>query len=358
MLQLILNKNMIKLSQRQRLIFEFIRKNEKAQNKNIREHLQKEKIEISRFSIARDLDFLLKNNLITKNGQGRGLYYSEFLSNKLLRYFEVNKYFKTNTDDRKIEYNKFNFSIFSNLKNILTEDEKRELNNLNNDYRSRLKKLSPTIIKKEIERLIIELSWKSSQIEGNTYSLIDTEILLKENKEAPGHKKSEATMLLNHKRALDFIFLNKEKFKKIKLQDIENIHKLTVANLDIGYGIRKTLVGITGTKYKPIDNQHQVREALERMIKIINKIKNPIEKALIANLMIAYIQPFEDGNKRTSRLIANALLIANNYCPLSFRSINESDYKKAIILFYEQNSALYFKELFIEQIKFALNNYF
>lgn len=349
---------MIKLNQRQKLIFDFIKKNDKAQNKNIKEYLQKEKIEISRFSVARDLDFLLKNNLITKNGQGRGLYYSELLSNKLLKYFEADKYFKADTDARKIEYSQFNFTIFANLKNILTEDEKKELNELNQDYQNRLKKMSPTIIKKEIERLIIELSWKSSQIEGNTYSLIDTETLLKENKEAPGHKKSEATMLLNHKRALDFIFLNKEKLKKIKLQDIENIHKLTVMGLGIGYGIRKTLVGITGTKYKPLDNQYQIREALEKMIIIINKTKNPIEKSLIANLMIAYIQPFEDGNKRTSRLLANTLLIGNNYCPLSFRSISESDYKKAIILFYEQNSALYFKELFIEQLKFSLNNYF
>ncbi|MDD3711367.1 MAG: Fic family protein [Patescibacteria group bacterium] len=349
---------MIKLSQRQKLILDFIRKNNKAQNKNIKERLQKEKIEISRFSIARDLNFLLKNNLITKSGQGRGLYYSELLLNKLLKYFEVDKYFKVDADDRKIEYNKFNFSIFSNLKNILTEDEKKELDKLNHDYLDRLKKLSPTIIQKETERLIIELSWKSSQIEGNTYSLIDTEILLKENKEALGHKKSEATMLLNHKKALDFIFLNKEKFKKIKLQDIENIHKLTVMDLNIGYGVRKTLVGITGTKYRPLDNQYQIKEALEKMVITINKIKHPIEKALIANLIIAYIQPFEDGNKRTSRLIANSLLIANNYCPLSFRSINEGDYKKAVILFYEQNSASYFKDLFIKQIKFSLNNYF
>jgi len=74
--------------------------------------------------------------------------------------------------------------------------------------------------------------------------------------------------------------------------------------------------------------------------------------------MISYIQPFEDGNKRTGRILANAILLANNYCPLSYRSIDESEYKKAVIIFYENNSLNYFKDLFIEQFKFAVNKYF
>lgn len=74
--------------------------------------------------------------------------------------------------------------------------------------------------------------------------------------------------------------------------------------------------------------------------------------------MIAYIQPFEDGNKRTSRILANALLLAFDYCPLSYRSVDEIEYKKAVILFYEQNNLAYFKKLFIEQFKQAVNKYF
>jgi Fic family protein len=74
--------------------------------------------------------------------------------------------------------------------------------------------------------------------------------------------------------------------------------------------------------------------------------------------MISYLQPFEDGNKRTSRILSNAILLANNFCPLSYRSINEADYKKGIIIFYEQNNLRYFKELFVEQFKFAVDNYF
>ena len=79
---------------------------------------------------------------------------------------------------------------------------------------------------------------------------------------------------------------------------------------------------------------------------------------MLAILLIAYIQPFVDGNKRTSRMIGNAILLANNACPLSYRSINELEYKKAVLLFYEQNNLSYFKKLFIEQYEFVVGNYF
>ena len=165
-------------------------------------------------------------------------------------------------------------------------------------------------------------------------------------------------MILNHKQALDYAAGNKSFFKKITLKQIENMHRLIVAGLNINYGLRKNLVGITGTNYRPLDNQHQIREAMEKLTAYINRAKQPLTKALMAALMILYIQPFEDGNKRTARLLANAILLAFNYCPLSYRGINESDYKKALILFYEQNSAVFFKELFIEQFKFAAASYF
>ena len=90
----------------------------------------------------------------------------------------------------------------------------------------------------------------------------------------------------------------------------------------------------------------------------INKFKDPFSKALMSLALIAYIQPFEDGNKRTSRLVANAFLLSHNSSPLSFRSIDTTEYKKAIILFYEQNNIKFLKELFIEQFEFSVNNYF
>ena len=123
-------------------------------------------------------------------------------------------------------------------------------------------------------------------------------------------------------------------------------------------GIRNGMVGIVGTNYKPLDNTYQIKEALKDTVEVINATNNPVEKALIAVLMIAYIQPFEDGNKRTSRILSNAILLANGYCPLSYRSVDEVEYKKAVILFYEQNNASYFKRLFLEQFRQAVSKYF
>jgi Fic family protein len=117
-------------------------------------------------------------------------------------------------------------------------------------------------------------------------------------------------------------------------------------------------VGITGTAYRPLDNQHQIREALEKMVVGLNKVKDVYSRALLIALLIPYIQPFEDGNKRTARLMTNAVLLTGGACPLSFRSINEADYKKAVILFYELNNITLFKKLFVEQFAFAIQNYF
>ncbi|MFH0857115.1 MAG: Fic family protein [bacterium] len=349
---------MLNLTDRQLKILEFVKNTNGAGNKQILEYLKDEKNNISRATTVRDINVLLDKGLIKKEGAGRNVKYFIKTGNPLLSFFDIEKYFAKAPDQREIPYERFNFDIFKNLKNIFTSDELLLMNNLTEKYRSRIKKISPVIFKKELERLTIELSWKSSQIEGNTYTLIDTEILLKEHKEAKGHPKEEAIMLLNHKNALEYILDKKSDFKRITLRKIENIHSLLIKNLNVEKGLRNIPVGITGTKYRPLDNGHQIREAVEKLIHTINKTSDPFTKTLIAMIMISYIQPFEDGNKRTSRLLGNALLFSHNICPLSFRSINEAEYKKAVILFYEQNSALYFKELFIEQFKFANENYF
>jgi len=144
----------------------------------------------------------------------------------------------------------------------------------------------------------------------------------------------------------------------LTLKKLEELHAILTNNLGVNKGLRKSPVGIVGTNFKPLSNQLQIKDAIDKLITTINNTENIIEKALITVIMISYIQPFEDGNKRTGRILANAILFANGYCPLSYRSISESDYKKAVILFYENNSIDYFKELFVEQFKFAVEKYF
>ena len=205
---------------------------------------------------------------------------------------------------------------------------------------------------------MIELSWKSSKIEGNTYTLLETEQLIKESKQAAGRTQEEAQMILNHKQAFDVILKNEASFKKLNKQDILNIHAVLVKGLNVTAGIRKQRVGITGTKYLPPDNQWQIKEVIQKLVKVVNSTKHPIEKAFIVVAMLSYVQAFSDGNKRTARLVGNALLIANSYAPLSYRNINELEFKKALLIFYEQNNLSYFKKLFIDQFEFVVNNYF
>ena len=345
-------------NKRQELILDFIKDNPTSKREDIELFLTKMGIDTTKMTITRDLKLLLENGDIEKSGQAKATAYSPSVKVNLLNDVNIETYFDREQDERLSGTVGFNFDIFSALKDLLTNKEKVELDQLNASYLEKRSKLSPTLLQKEFERLTVELAWKSSKIEGNTYTLLDTERLLNENISAIGKTKEETNMVLNHKKALDFVLKAPEYYKNLTVAKIEELHKLLVNDLNVTTGIRNGMVGIVGTNYKPLDNSYQIKEALKNLIEVINKTDNPIEKALIAVLMIAYIQPFEDGNKRTSRILGNALLLANNYCPLSYRSVDEIEYKKAIILFYEQNNASYFKKLFIEQFRQAVNKYF
>ena len=212
--------------------------------------------------------------------------------------------------------------------------------------------------KKELERLAVDLSWKSSQIEGNTYSLLETERLLKEKETAKGKTKDEAIMLLNHKEALDFIIENPSYVTPLTISSIEDIHSILTKDLGIDRNIRKRRVGISGTNYRPLDNEFQIKEALRDMCELINGSENVFEKAMLLLVLISYIQPFGDENKRTARIVSNAILISNGYCPISFRTVDSIDYKKTMLLFYEQNNIRAFKQIFMGQFEFAVKTYF
>lgn len=346
---------MQQLNQRQQKIIDYISKNNKVSNSEIMAFLGNE---VSRFTVLRDLVLLSKEKLVKKEGKGRAVHYM-LLSNSVINYFFDPKiYFEKGPDQREVKCKIFNLDVIDNLQYLFLEKETNDLKTTNNKYLERIKRIDKSFFKKEVERLTIELSWKSSQIEGNTYSLIDTEMLIKERIEAEGHKKEEAIMILNHKHAIDYIFINKDEFKKLSLFQIEKIHELLTRGMDVKKGVRVGPVRITGTKYMPIENKIKIIKSLHSAIDKINALKDPFSKAIALILMISYIQPFEDGNKRTARILGNAVLLANDACPLSYRSASESDYKKAILLFYEQNSARFFKELFIEQFNFAVDNYF
>lgn len=297
---------------------------------------------------------------IIVEGKARATRYS--LSNRahLLMPLNLDTYFAQDVDGRQVQTG-FNFALINEQLPqvaLFTDDEQDHLNALQEEFNIHLKDMTENEYRREMERLGIDLSWKSSQIEGNTYSLLETERLLRESKTADGKTKEEAVMLLNHKDALRFVLDNPDYLKELSISHIEDIHTLLTKELSVDKGLRHRRVGITGTNYHPLDNEFQIREAMIDTCNLINSRTNVFEKALLALVLLSYIQPFMDGNKRTARITSNAILIANGYCPLSFRTVDSIDYKKAMLIFYEQNNLYAFKQIFINQYEFAVREYF
>jgi len=314
---------------------------------------------ISYATVKRILSQLLTGKFIISEGKGKGTKYFISPSYELLYSVDLDSYYEKEIDERRIK-EEFNLEIFELLDGteILNETELTKLADLQEKYTENISQLSEFEYKKELERLAIDLSWKSSQIEGNTYSLLETERLLKDKETAAGKTKEEAIMLLNHKDALDFLVENPDYLIPLSILKIEDIHSLLIKDLAVDKHLRKRRVGISGTNYRPLDNEFQIREALESACKLVNKKENVFEKALLILVLISYIQPFMDGNKRTARIVSNAILMNYKHCPISFRTVDSVDYKKAMLLFYEQNNISRFKEIFINQFEFAVKTYF
>jgi Fic family protein len=338
-------------------ILNFILKNPECSSKEIHDGIS---ISISYATVKRILTNLTSKNLISKNGKGKGTKYFISPTFELLQPINIEDYYKKEIDERIIKEN-FNLNLITETlgkANLFTENELLKLEELQKTYKNNFSQLTAFEYKKELERLAIDLSWKSSQIEGNTYSLLETEKLLKDKETAAGKTKEEATMLLNHKDAIDFIIENPDYLIPLTISNIEDIHSILIKELAIDRNIRKRRVGISGTNYRPLDNEYQIRESLIKMCELVNSKNNIFEKALLTLSLISYIQPFVDGNKRTARIVSNAILMNNNFCPISFRTVDSVEYKKAMLLFYEQNNISAFKKIFINQFEFAVNTYF
>lgn len=303
---------------------------------------------------------LVEAGQLLATGQTRATRYLLSPVNRLFGPIDMAVYFEKEIDERDIQEG-FNFKLITEVLwdvNLFTTAEEDYLQQLQEEFRNNVSHMTPAAYNKEMERLAIDLSWKSSQIEGNTYSLLETERLLKDKETAAGKPKDDATMLLNDKEALNFIIENPDYTVPLSIARIENIHSILIKDLEVERNIRRRRVGISGTNYKPLDNEHQIREALDDMCRLINRKKNVLEKSLLALVLLLYIQAFNDGNKRTARIVSNAILIASQYCPISFRTIDAVEYKKAMLIFYEQNNISAFKKIFIEQFRFAVKTYF
>ncbi|MES2446090.1 MAG: Fic family protein [Bacteroidota bacterium] len=338
-------------------IITYLKEHPSSSSKDIYDGL---KLGISYSTVKRLLSKLVDGGVVYQEGKLKGTKY--FLRASYLLFYPINveEYFLTEIDERKIK-NNYNLELVHEILekvNLFSTDEEDHLQTLHQKFKHNISHLSENAYQKELERLAIDLSWKSSQIEGNTYSLLETERLLKEKETAAGKPKDDATMLLNHKDAINFIIENPNYTSPLTISSIEDIHNLLTKELYIDRNIRRRRVGISGTNYTPLDNEYQIRDALNEMCNLVNVKENIFEKALLTLVLLSYIQPFVDGNKRTARIVSNSILLAGGYCPLSFRTVDSISYKKAMLIFYEQNNIKPFKDIFIAQYEFAVGNYF
>ncbi len=210
------------------------------------------------------------------------------------------------------------------------------------------------------QRLMIDISWASSHLEGNTYSLLETEKLLLENQVAEGKNLIETQMILNHKEAIQFLILNRATLK-MDQRTILSIHALLSENIlshrSAMGALRKIPVGISGTAYSPLQIPQQIEEEFSVFLQKSQSIPDPFEQALFILIFIPYIQPFEDINKRTSRIACNIPFIQKKMVPISFKNVDRDRYIQSLLLIYEHNDIAAMKELFIESYLSSTKEY-
>lgn len=201
-----------------------------------------------------------------------------------------------------------------------------------------------------LNRLLIDLSWNSSRLEGNTYSLLETKQLIEFGETVTGKDASEAQMILNHKAAIEYI-VDSSAEESISSHEVCSIHALLSENLlgdpSASGRLRHIAVGIGSTTFMPLENPHVLKECFDLFIEKINGIEDPFEQSFFSLVHLSYLQAFEDVNKRTARLVANIPLIKENLKPLSFMDVDQEAYIKALLGIYEKNDIHLIRDLYI-----------
>lgn len=206
-----------------------------------------------------------------------------------------------------------------------------------------------TFARRLAHRLLIDLSWNSSRLEGNTYSLLETERLIAEGHMASGKNALDAQMILNHKQAIEFLIDSAAEIA-FNRHTIFNLHAMLADNLledpAAAGRVRSIAVGIGHTTFLPLEGPQRIDECFEQVLSKAAAIRDPFEQAFFALVHLPYLQAFEDVNKRVSRLAANIPLIKGNLCPLSFVDVPRDTYISALLGVYELNRVELLRDVF------------
>ncbi len=195
-------------------------------------------------------------------------------------------------------------------------------------------------------RLLIDLSWNSSRLEGNTYSLLETERLLKLGEATEGKDALETRMILRHKAGIDLLVDPADEVS-FSRYTIFNLHALIADNVLSDLWLRRFSVSIHGTVYHPLEVPQLIEECFDKILDTAAAITDPFEQAFFALVHFTYLHGFEDVNKRLARLAANIPLIRGNLCPLSFVDVPERDYIDGVLAIYELNRVELLRDVFV-----------
>lgn len=230
----------------------------------------------------------------------------------------------------------------------LTTDQRAELSDIGKVELA--ERPAGTYARNIIDRLLIDLSWNSSRLEGNTYSLLETKRLIELGETATDKDATEAQMILNHKAAIEYIVESAEE-ERITSHEICSIHALLSENLlgdpAASGRLRSIMVGIAGTTYIPLENPQLLRECFDLFVEKVNEIVDPFEQSLFSIIHLSYLQAFEDVNKRTARIVANIPLVKKNLKPLSFTDVDQAAYVSALLGVYEKTDINLIRSLYM-----------
>jgi Fic family protein len=207
-----------------------------------------------------------------------------------------------------------------------------------------------TYAREVLNRLLIDLSWASSHLEGNTYTRLDTLNLIRHGREAQGKDRLETQMILNHKQAIEFLIEQAEDIG-FDMFTLMNLHALLSENLlgdpAAGGRLRERVVEIVGTVYRPLAIPQQIEELFRAILGKAGAIRDPFEQAFFVMVHVPYLQPFEDVNKRVSRLAANIPFIKGNLCPISFVDMPQRAYIEGMLAVYEHARVDLLRDVFV-----------
>lgn len=217
-----------------------------------------------------------------------------------------------------------------------------------------------TYARRILDRLLIDLSWNSSRLEGNTYSLLDTRQLIDFGKEAEGKERLEAQMILNHKDAIEFLveYADDIGFNRYT---ILNLHGLLANNLlsnpQAAGRLRHIIVAIEKSTFRPLEVPQLIEECFDQILATAAAIKDPFEQSLFVMIHLPYLQPFDDVNKRVSRLAANIPLIKHNLVPLAFSDVPQDVYTQAMLGIYELNRTELLRDIYLWAYQRSADHY-